>query len=300
MFISRRKRKSLLLFDEKIVTDVFVEVFELGAIPEDAFQKIKDLRTPWALVAFYSRLSEAKSKYREKLIACSKAVVESLLDGSYEELRHQTETNPTLQKVFEAQEGLREKWMNPPQNMIVSDLYPEASTRFSDFEVIDATDPSDILLIGNDMHTCVHLGGRIERVTGMSAFIRDGKIHTLLVKDNAGKTVAETPLQLMWDEENQKPVLFVEQANFLGAENSDYSLEHALYNYAKKRSEDLGIELVTVYKMKDPSGKLMSKDKYKGKVGSLGSSSPIEYVNRFFKNFSGAYDLSQTYLVNAT
>lgn len=285
------------LSDDRIVTDIFVKVFELEELPYDAFIKIQQLRAPWALVAFHGRLAETKSKYRSDLYKCSRQIVKSLLDGTYDELRHETDTNPTLKKVFEARSDLKSIWMSPSKSYKVEDLYPAASRRFADFNVVEATDPSDILLIGNDTHTCVHLGGRIERVVGMSAFIRDGKIHTVLIKNNEGVTVAETQLQLMWDEKNSKPVLFVEQANFLGAESNDYSLEHAIYDYARKRAEELRLDLVTCYKMKDPKGKLMSSQKYKGKVSSLGSSSPLEYVNRYFKNFSKPYELGQTYHV---
>lgn len=223
----------------------------------------------------------------------------SLLDGTYNDLRHETEDNPTLETVFNHDPTLREKWINPPQDLTVGELYPNATRRFKDYAIVDSIDPSDILLIGNDMHTCVHLGGRISRVKGLSAFTRDGKIHTILVKDDQGKTVGETQLQLLWDEKQNKPVLFVEQANFVGAENKDFSVEHALYNFAKRRARELGLELTTVYTMKDPSGKLMSKA-YPGKVGSLGSSAPVEYVNRYYKNYSKVYDLGQTYLVDTT
>lgn len=292
------KKKYPHLSDERIVTDIFKEIFDLENLPPDAFEKIQRLRAPWALVAFHGRLNEVKAKYRSDLIQCNKAIVQALLDGTYDELRHETDANPTLKKVFEVQPDLKDKWMHPSEDdYTVKGLYSKATKRFANFKIVEANDPSDILLIGNDTHTCVHLGGRIECVSGMSAFIRDGKIHTILIKDEEGVTVAETQLQLMWDEVNKKPVLFIEEANFLGGENNDYSLEHAIYSYARERAKELGLNLVSCYHMKDPKGKLISSRKYEGKVGSLGSSSPLEYVNRYFKNYSKPYDLGQTWYV---
>jgi len=81
------------LSDEKIVTDVFKAVFDLQEIPAEAFARIQQLRAPWALVAYHGRLSETKHKYRADLIEGSKAIVQSLINGTYSELRHDIETN---------------------------------------------------------------------------------------------------------------------------------------------------------------------------------------------------------------
>lgn len=285
------------LSDEGIITNIFKIVFDLESLPIETYEKIKQLRAPWALVAFHGKLKKAKKKRRTDLVKSNKEVVQSLLDGTYDELRHEVQSNPTLAKVFEARTDLKKKWMQPSRTFKVKDLFANASKRYKHLEIVESKDPSDILLVGSDTHTCVHLGGRIEKVSGLSAFIRDGKIHSVLIKNDAGVTIAEIQMILLWDEQNQKPVLFLEQANFIGEKSGDYSLEHAIYAYAKERSKELELDLVTCYKMKDPKGKLKSSKKYEGKVSSLGSSAPVEFVNFFHTGVSKPYDLGPAYYV---
>ncbi len=288
------------LSDERIVVELFSNIFDIDEEEsENVFQKLESLRAPWALILLHSRLNASKRKYRSDLKKRSQEAVKALLNGSYQEFRHQVKNNPTLNKIYEYESGLIDRWMDANEIYKVSELVNDDSTIFADYDVIDSSDPSDIALIGSDLHTCMHLGGRIDRISGLVALISDGKIHTLLVKDSNNNIVAETQLQLLWDPKNEKPVLFLEAANFIGEAENNYTLEHALYEYAKIKARGLGLALVTAYKMKDPNGCLVSSEKYNGTVKSLGGSSPLEYLNLDHKNYEGSYQIRKNWVIQS-
>ncbi|CRX39507.1 hypothetical protein [Estrella lausannensis] len=285
--------------DKEIVEDLFKRIFECDKSATPDFENLKRIRSPEALLKFQLRLMENNSSDRQAILDKNRAVFLSVLKGTFYEERFNEEQSIHLKTVFAGRPDLKREWCRERPPVKVSTLVAHPSKAYKDFEIVIAKDPSDMLLIGNDLGTCVNLEGRLSRVTGLLGYLADGKTHTLLAKQ-AGDAVsaAETQLQLMWDAQNNQPVLFLEQTNYAGSAKGDHTLESAMIAYAKNLSEELGITLVSCYRNHDDNVSFLS-DRYSGTVESLGCPSPIEYVNSHYSNMNGVYDVGTCYVVHA-
>lgn len=271
-----------MLSDQAVMKDTFNTVFNLDeATAGGNFDRLWKLRAPWAFIKMHLRLKETKnSQDREALLKANTDMLKAVLKGNFCELRMCEEDNPHLRRIFLKRPELKAKWNALPTEKVDA-LNPHASIKYRDFTLKPATDPTDIMLMGNDMRTCVNLDGRIQRVQGLLGYVRDGKTQTIVAK-KAGddKSYAEMQLQLLWDAKNQKRVLFCEQVNYDGNIEGDRSLNDAMVAYAKKRAEEFGLDLVAHLWCNAGPG----ATKYEGNATSLGSSAPIEYVNGNHRN----------------
>lgn len=302
-----------MLSDQGIITYLFelaydVDEFDDKTVFEDEkIKKIVELRAPYAFIALHSRLKGLRGREREKALEASRNFLSYVVNGTLWEERHNEEHSRHLMKIFTECEGLKEKWMAEPLKCKVSDLVPNASERYKDFEVFTTKCPCDLLLLGSDLNTCVNLQGRLILVKGLLAYMLDGKLHTVVAKkDEDGPLHAEVQLQLMWDDKNNKAVLFLEQVNCCNANDGDETLVKAVIEYCKKEAKRLGLDLVTIYNDNERQIINMGMKKYRGKVKSLGCVDPVpvEFVNVFangllFPRTNGVYDLGKTYLLQA-
>lgn len=267
--------------DKKIINFLFTKVYELdeGTINDENYKNIEALRAPWALIKFHLRMKNYKGKAHREIVAKSKETMLSILNGTYWEDIHKTENNPHLHQILTGREDLKEKWMNPPQKALVKDLIKDPSQSFKGYTIEVTRDPSDIVLLGDDMNTCMNLNGRISRVLGLESLMADGKTHSIVARNQQGASIsAETQIQLMWDEEKQRPVLYLEEVNYEGSTQGDHTLEKAIHKYAKRYAKELELDLVSCWDAHDPTKKLL-KENYEGQVVSTGGSCPVEYLN---------------------
>lgn len=280
------------LGDIKIINFLFKKVYELpdDVLCEENYKNIEALRAPWAFIKFHLRAKSYHGKASRQIVQTSKQIMISILKGSYWDKIHKTKNNKHLDKIFQIN-GLKEKWMNPPVCK-VSDLIDAPSDQFKDFTIQVTKDPSDTLLVGEDMGSCVSLNGRIHKVLGLLGFVADGKFHTIVAKNNAGEpSSAETQIQLMWDCKNHCPVAYLEYIHYEGMAKGDHTLQKAIHAYAKQYAVSLGVPLVSCWEARDLKNKFL-KNKYRGKVVSLGGASPVEYLNfKYGLNFGNQYNL---------
>ena len=283
--------------DKEIVEDLFKRIFEFENGENLNFENLKKLRSPEALLKFQLRLMENSSNDREAILAKNREVFLSILNGTFYEERFNEEKSVHLKTVFAGRPELKRAWCKDRLPVKVSTLVDHPSKAYKDYEIVIAKDPSDMLLIGNDLGTCVNLEGRLNRVTGLLGYLADGKTHTLLAKQQGDAvSAAETQLQLMWDSQNNQPVLFLEQTNYAGSTKADHTLESAMIAYAKSLAEEMGISLVSCYRNHDNYVPFLG-DRYSGSVESLGCPSPVEYVNSHYSNMNGVYDVGTCYEV---
>lgn len=276
--------------DNKIIFDLFQMVFAMDEKTD--FSEILKMRAPNAFIELHLRLNELKGDERSNAEKGIKKLLLSIINGDYENERHREDMNIHLKKIFTARPGLKEKWMKAPKfklNELIS-----SANQFSHYEISDTNNPCDILLLGNELNSCMALNRRIQCVKGLLAFAMDGKIHSIIIKNNEGKICAETQLYLMWDEINQKPVLYLGLINY---QRTPPFLK-GIQAYAKKRAEELELDLVTCYDgahFIQNAKNAKHKGKYPGNVKSLGSPFQIEYIDVTHKSSKGIYTLPQTY-----
>lgn len=291
-----KDKKYPTLASKEIISDLFISTFELeNTNKEKLYDSLEHLRAPAALIKFHNRIKKYPSKHREAISEASRAVVDSVIAGTFWEDRHSIEDNPHLARVFDGRPKLFEQWCTPEVTTI-GELIADVSDKYAGLKVIDATDPTDIYKVGDDLNTCVNLDGRLHKIVGMLGLVKDGKNHSLLVKSDDGETLAETQLQLMWDKENNKPVLYLEEANYVGQNEGDHTLETALIEFAKKKAADMGLDLVSQWDTHKKDTTILG-DEYDGTVSSLGSSSPIEFVNSLHENYTRPYSIGKTYII---
>ncbi len=154
-------------------------------------------------------------------------------------------------------------------NGLIKDL--EVPSVKSTLKVIDTDDWQDLFLSGTEVE------GSCQRVDGdpffnkcLLAYVMDGKNRMLAVKDSSGKIVARSIFRLLWDDTNQKPLLF-QDAIYPWPCRKD--LVSALNQHAEKRAKELDCLLVT----RNFDREEMSD--YPGTAVSLGSSCPYEYAD---------------------
>lgn len=293
-------QKFPLLSHNGIIDELFQLVFGFTDDEiSDISSKLESLRDPSALILFYNRLKELKTRRKDSLYVYKNMVL-ATLKGEFMENLHDITNNSTLRTIFEKRETLQENWTNVDKVFKVSDLVNQPDETCQDYEIKIATDPTDILNLGIDMRHCLHLTGRLERVLGLGAFTVDGKIHIIIVKDSDGKIVGETRLLLMWNEKKQEPILYLDEIEYNEMPNQKYSIREALRIFCYNESDRLGLDIVSIYG-KNNVRRTDVGAKYSDSIKSLGGPAPTEYVNYYWDNRDdGNFKLRETYILYET
>lgn len=269
--------KKILGSTENKMNLLFKEVYGRDVDSE----QIKQCQRPAAFALFHSRLMGLDGGEKLALIAASNQALDHVIRGLWQQERHNEAHNCHLQTIFTHNPGLKELWIKK-SSAKVKDFLP--SGPYDHYDIKDTDDPTDILMQGSDLNTCLHLEGRLVRMKGLIGYLLDGKTHTLVIKNESGKIVASTRLHLYWDDKNNKAVLFQDTVN-----TSKPQFRIALNLFCQKRAADLSLSLLS---------RLDSSKPYKGSVTSLGSSAPLEYVDSLAANIEGGiYRLKQSYIV---
>ncbi len=148
--------------------------------------------------------------------------------------------------------------------------------------VMETDDPIDILLCGTEVaNSCQNVNADISTNKGLLGYLMDGKSKVLVIKndkDSHSKILARCLLRLLWDDEEKKPVLYMDKLY-----PSKISEKHiqALEFIAKKKANLLNLPLLS----KHGTGKPYNS------VKSLGSSAPWEYSDNAGGITNGTYTL---------
>lgn len=281
-----------LASDSKVIDNLYNAVFD--GLEGDISKATNRLHAPEALLILHSRMKELKGEKRRLSLENSKRLMNSVIEGTYHEDKHSIENNPHLQMIFENHPELKEKWMDIGKTYKVRDLIPHTNTSADDFTVSITSDPTDVLVAGMDLGHCLHLRGRINRVHGLLAFLLDGKIQTIVCKNNEGKIVGQVELFLLWDNENKKPIIFQDRIEYkrVSDKNGDETIIYdSIMKYCRLRAKELGLDVVSLYGVTNIHEKDLGPI-YPGRVVSMGGPADTEYVNYYYKNKKkGVYEL---------
>jgi len=153
-------------------------------------------------------------------------------------------------------------------------------------KLVDTDDPWDLFLSGTDIQgSCQSVDGSPHLNKCLLAYVLDGKNRMLAVKGPDGRIEARAIFRLLYDTENDKPVLFMERIY----SNRAGQFDEALLNMAKKRAEAMGLKLL----------RSQGKERYLGKVEGLGSSLPYEYVDAAGGVHSdGKFKINEAYVLS--
>jgi hypothetical protein len=173
---------------------------------------------------------------------------------------------------------------------LLTNLQPQQSTwkDYQQYIVVDSDDPCDLLLSGTEVEgSCQRVNGDPDKNKCLLAYLIDGKNRLVAIKDGNGIIKARSILRLLWDEQNQEPVLFMER---IYPSILSQTLENALIQFAKIRASELNLKLT--------SKEVGNEMPYAPVLHSLGGKAHYEYVDAGSGiNTGSKWAISQVFLL---
>lgn len=227
-------------------------------------------REPYALTTYIGKIFSTKDTAALK---CLGNYISSVLIGNFENERNNLQQNLHLRTIDDAYPGLLKKWQTPLASMKLGGsnlIKPDRKTDPSANElmVIDSSDPIDLLLCGTEIsNSCQSVASNPNHNKGLLAYLMDGKIRLIAIKDIHNRTLFRCILRILWD--GEKPVLHCEcvyPQN--GTTPKEY--ENALFEMASRKASQTGLEIIFYAKPDQPSSK---------KLFAMGNNIPWEYCD---------------------
>ncbi|HEV8051378.1 MAG TPA: ankyrin repeat domain-containing protein [Parachlamydiaceae bacterium] len=106
--------------------------------------------------------------------------------------------------------------------------------------VIESEDPLDLLYCGSDSRSCLKADGFVFFSKGLLGYLKDPKIHLLLVKDAEGQIMARTLLRLGFLKGTSTPALHRDSI-YMNFTSPQY--EKAINAMAIRKAESLGVQV---------------------------------------------------------
>ena len=189
-----------------------------------------------------------------------------------------------LNKIFEAQDGIKEKWVENREKPL---SHYDPKTKTKDWSIIIGDDPLDLLLSGTEVRdSCQNVSGNPIYNKALMGYVMDGKHRILAVKDKQGKIKSRLILRLMWDADNKKPCLFFETVY---PKTTKKSIRDAMKTSAIEYARDLGVD---VYSCETESDKMSFC-----KLMSLSSKAPFEYCDAARGIQTGAFRIDAAFKI---
>jgi hypothetical protein len=146
----------------------------------------------------------------------------------------------------------------------------------------------DLLLSGTEVYgSCQRIIGDFNYNKALLNYIIDGKNRMIALKNSKGTIVARMLFRLLWDETEQRPVLFMDRMYVSSSSSTYYP---ALKQFAKEESEALGIPLYGIGSSEDGTPD--------HKIVSLGSVAPFEYEDAAGGLTQGIFTINTPVLIN--
>lgn len=160
---------------------------------------------------------------------------------------------------------------------------------FKGWSVVDTDDSQDLLMCGTDVPgSCQRIDGVAKLNKCLLGYLLDGKNRLVAVKNEKGVIVARAIMRLLWDQNNQVPVLFKER--IYSQPNLDPKIFTALDQMFIERAETLGLSLVENCR----GGLVEGSTPYPNPLYSLNSKAPFEYVDATCGVTNGQFTVSSS------
>lgn len=157
----------------------------------------------------------------------------------------------------------------------------------SGFQVMESDNACDLLLIGTEIDgSCQRVDGDPHLNKCLAAYLMQGEIRVIAVKDAEGKLIARSVLRLFWDDKHNTPVLLQER---LYSNVQDYSFKEAINKWAVEKAKAMGVPLV--------SSEVGEGTPYTGNVKFLGGRAPFMYSDASGGVMRGPFETKGTHLL---
>ncbi len=169
-------------------------------------------------------------------------------------------------------------------------LAPKKKDEDKEWTIVDSDDPLDLFLSGTEVGgSCQRVNGDAKLNKALMGYVMDGKHRILTIKKENGEIAGRLILRLLagtTESGEEEPVLFFER---IYPESLQPTYREALKQFAIKRSDDLGLKLI--------SKETKTDKKYDRVAKSLGSKAPFEYCDGAGGIQSGPYQIADCYLI---
>jgi len=221
-------------------------------------------RYPNGIIIYAARLQTLPKEERDILMPLLGKLINSVLDGTFPQMRYSFTDNKHLETLFSKSEELLKKWQTS---------LPIKIDNLTSYTIEDTDHWEDLELMGTEVDgSCqnIHRDPAFNLCL-LSSFL-DGKIRLMVARDKAGKIIGRVILRILQGV-NNKPVLFMEQLYTRNGVNEKLIHEHILEGCMQK-AQSMGIALAA--SSEDYSDFYA---KYPGTLQSLGGPAPYEYVD---------------------
>ncbi len=148
--------------------------------------------------------------------------------------------------------------------------------------ISESDNPCDLLLIGTEIKgSCQRVDGDPQINKCLLGYLMNGEIKAIVVKDHNNRIVARSMLRLLWDDNKQAPVLFLERYY---SNVNDLSVKNAIEKWAVDKAKKMNIPLVS----KEWGG----DDIYVGEVQFLGGYAPFVYTDASEGVMAGPFSIN--------
>ena len=276
------KKDLIRLLNESIKDGSLGNLDDIEDLPSAYANTFGSLRIPFALETYGACIKEICNE-DPRLQDAFEWFAHSVLKGTFLSERYRTDKNPHLKYIEDRDPSLLEAWKEP---LDFSALIAENSSVFAGgterWEIVETDNYHDLLFSGTEVPgSCLRIDGEAVKNKCLLDYLMDGKVRILAFKNpGTGKIVFRTILRLLWDTENNRPVLF---QDFIYPSINDPEMEKVLREACIAKAKDLNIPLLT-----SCGGEA---EMYKGNATSFGSSCPYEYVDSAGGVTEGVYSI---------
>lgn len=254
-------------------------------------------RNPSALPAYACGLCELPSFQRQVVFENLHRFIQDVVSEKFPLSRYQD--SPHLDLIDPV---LLKKWMAGYSEPLAAAmkgilwLYKNNPSRVQkdipnihDYTLEDTDDPMDLFLCGTEVDgSCQSVSSQALENQALLGYVMNGANRILIIRDSTGKMVARAILRLLWDKGHRKPVLFLEKVYQKGYKTV---FEVALKNFAIRRAEALGLDLLT---------KEWSKDRCPSAVAMTALKTPYEYCDANRCNHEEPFEITECYFLKST
>ena len=266
--ILKKAAKKLQNSTDPDISKILKSINDFVSSPSSKPSKTDDTQRTQIIQTFISQLKKTASGAHHKLAMPDELqqrlqLQKDLMDLCKNEKKPLLIQLNLLKKIQEGLVDSREEFLNDINGLV--EALEKQKQPFDGYKLVN-TDRFDFMLLSGTQvqGSCQRIDGEPSLNKCLLAYLLDGKIRMLAVKDKDDKIVARSILRLLWDAKSGSPVLMQERAY---SNVMDASLIAALDLFALKQAEKLGID---IYKA-DDSGT--------AELDSFGSISPWEYVD---------------------
>ena len=265
--------EKISLSDSKnIFSPILLELFRT-LIPINSFENFDELyvkhfaeaRIPDYIITYAAGLQSLVLEDKKPVLAALSTCVEKMLNGTLSQERYNEHVH--LQTVFSGREKLLEQWKLGEKVKLNNFLRP-SNIKYDKWDLVDTHDPQDLFLCATESGgSCQDIDYKLSYLNKcLFAYVMDGKIRLLAVKDGSGRIVARHILRILWD--GNQPVLFLAR---LYPRVVKKEIQDALEAFALSRAQQLGLPLLSKEVGQGPV--------YPRSVESRGSKAPFEYLD---------------------